>query len=105
MIRCVFSISTSGIFNKSLLKEVCDWLNNSGIQTKQVDTVAGWWNLDQDWYEFEDEAETDFRWVRPKSLREEDWEQLWRHLNYGNLIMQVHYIRFIDGKKVLDPHR
>lgn len=104
MFRCLFAISTSGIFNESLLKEVCDWLKEVGISTNRVDGAAGWWNLNQDWYEFEDGAETDWGWVRPTSLSAENWEQLWRHLNYGSLIMRVHYIREIDGKREYVPH-
>jgi hypothetical protein len=104
MPRCLFSISTSGIFNDSLLNQMCGYLSDAGIETRKVDSLLGWWNLNQDWYEFEDEAETDWGWVRPKSLSEEHWEQLWRNLNYGVLLMQVHYIKENGDKRELIPH-
>lgn len=66
----------------------------------KVDTVAGWGNLDQDWYELSTEVNTSWGWCRPTLLTEKQWESLLADLTAGRILMMVHY----EVKGEIVPH-
>jgi len=100
----LIQLSMAGVWNRGLMDEIVGWFRECGIEVRKVDTVAGWWNLNQDWYELECEVETAWDHVRPKCLRDDLWEELFNHLHFGNVIMQVHYVSEKDGKREYISH-
>lgn len=70
-------------------------------RVSEVDSVAGWGCLNQDWIAVDCEVETSWGWCRPTCLDEAEWDTLRGALHRGDLIMTVDY-RTVDGG--LEPH-
>jgi len=81
---------TLGILLRKYFKEV-----------REVDTLPSYYNLNQDFYEILDEVETSWGTVRPKSIADDDWQDIQDMLNHGAIIMLVWYVDE-NGKYV--PH-
>jgi len=75
-------------------------LKEKGITGTFVDTFLGWGCLDQDWFEFSCEIDTDWGWCRLLPFNDSEWE-FWHSLFVsGALIMQIHY----EENDKLIPH-
>lgn len=57
------------------------------------DSVAGWWNLNQDWLSTPKpiEIETDWAWCLPTCFSDSEKDWLLHQLDTGRLICIVHY--------------
>lgn len=79
-------------------------LKKHKIEHHRCDNMPGWWNLNQDWIEFVCDVETDWSWVKPLFLRDDEWNKMFVLLTRGDLIMQVRYKVEENGKTEYIPH-
>lgn len=95
-IECLLSIAVPG--DQNLVSKTAKILQlnllRHGIEFTKVDSMAGWYNLNQSWYEFRAPVTTSWGPVRVEIP--ELMEFLEDYLSQGLLIMQVHYI--VDGE-------
>lgn len=104
-VRCLIDITQPG-----RSREHIPWLTSMlaryGISFKEVDTVMGYGNLNQDWIEFECEVETSWGWCKPTFLDLRDWGALVDALEHGRLIMMAYYVTQDDphGERKFIPH-
>jgi hypothetical protein len=98
--KALFSVSVPGFYGKEKeMKELEKWLEssipNESLEEKNgfssCDTVLGSFCLDQNWFEFYSEAETDYGWVRPLILSEENWKKFFENLRDGVWVCTVNY--------------
>jgi len=106
-IHCLLSLSCAMQFGRDrpinddpTIRWFLNKLDVAKISYCRVTTYPGWWNLNQDWFEFECDCETDWGWVRPLFLEEEHWERFWMLLQTGVLIMHVNYKNKETGELV-----
>lgn len=90
--KALLSFSTPGKWNKDLMETLKKAFAECGVEGKKVDTVLGWGNLDQDWFEVKTDIETNWGWCRPTVLPDLVWNWLYNKLKDGELLMMVHYI-------------
>lgn len=93
--NCVLNITSPGtrvpLEENPDIRTLQEMLSRAGIVYKRVDTIPGWYNLNQDWLEFEDVVETHWGTCKILSLSQGDWEKLQSLLEEGRLLMMVHY--------------
>lgn len=101
---CLDSLIDEWAKKYPIVKEVVDNDPLGGM----YNTIAGWWNLNQDWFTFECEIATDWRFVRPLFLDEEDWKSFHQSLKEGHLYMMVYYVEekkdVPNGKEYIPHH-
>lgn len=90
--NCILSFTTPGYFDKDLMELLSQQFKLADLDMRKVDSVAGWWNLNQDWYEVHDICDTHWDHVRPMSLSQTSWQWLHNRLKSGQIIMMVHYV-------------
>ena len=57
-----------------------------------VDSIPGWWNLNQDWFEFYANVNIEWSGIRIKAFSEKEWKPFLDRLNQGKLIMMLSYV-------------
>ena len=66
-----------------------------------MDSVPGFFRLDQDWLTFDSPAESDYGWVRPNILSNEEWTEFFHMVEHGYIIVMV----FHQEREEWFPHR
>lgn len=91
--KALFSVSVPGCSesSKRKFKEMREWIYKKFPEAREVDSVLGSFMLNQDWIEFESPAETDWSWVRPNGLTEEEWEFFYYKFHDGEWVGVVYY--------------
>lgn len=120
IVNCLLDVTIPGSIltaeNHPLIKKLITVLKEKKIYGEFVDTIAGWGDLTQSWFEFEVEVDTDWSWVHPTCFTDEEWwgnsdapegiDRLgWRSFfENGQLLMMVHYINGEDENKTYTAH-
>lgn len=99
--QALLNLSTPGFYHDGFMKKLASVFEKHGIETKKVDTVLGWGNLNQHWLELTCEIETSWDWCKPTVLNDEEWNWFHSALSCGMYIMMVYY-KDKDGN--LHPH-
>ena len=117
-IKCVVDITVPGTnLNEKehpLLLSFIQALKEHGVDGVFVDQILGWGCLDQNWFEFEANVETDFGWCKIDCFTDEEWygdvaspylKTGWHHyFSTGQLLMMLYYIKEGKEKNEFIPH-
>lgn len=118
LIKCLVSVTIPGTIIEAsqhpTLNAFISALKEKNIEGGFVDTIAGWGNLNQNWFEFEVDVETDFDFVKLECFSHDEWYGIddlsfmvgWRkYFETGQLLMMIHYIGIDgNGEKKYIPH-
>lgn len=111
-VTALVSVSVPGLTLKSgenpLFNDLMHRLTEAGVEWEKVDSMAGWFNLNQDWVEFETTVHTSWGPVQIDFGSQRGALSKWLSecLHQGFLIAQIHYVD-VDpetGEKSYTPH-
>jgi len=88
------------------VKRFIELLNGASIEGHWCDTMPGYWNLNQDWYEFEVSIDPGWGYSAfTETLGFDANREINNMLTEGHIIMMIHYVEVDDdGKKRHIPH-
>lgn len=93
--ECIVTVTIPGTIidaeDDVLLKSFIDALKAKGIEGRFVDSILGWGCLNQNWFEFTTNVDTDMDWCNLVSFTPKEWEY-WRSMfETGKLLMIIYY--------------
>lgn len=106
--NCLLQVTTPGTAkyppDHPLMQSFVSALKGKGIDGMWVDTVSAWGCLNQDWFEFYAEVKISFGWCYIVAFSVDEWNVWFDKFHNGELLMQLHYVTEVCGRKSFIAH-